>query len=311
MTSQKGIGLNPRAVKLRYLDRSAEEAGRQKRNRRIPNSLLPANTVLSYSSIDDIYDVENKQEFGTYYPKRFIKSYSDRAQLDKLGAIHGLLKAYEGKTFDEFYSAFKTGCSQNSTAAMHVAQHAMENLHTQIQIIDGVIWGNQTRGFGPRTFQLKKNDYYVNCDGIITRVMDANLYPPKVYTKRNGFWADVYIKVKGELDKPTKRELRYRYVIGPFCSQHIKKSELESFELEVGFSNKIIWKPGAIRIKSNIAIDGHYSVKDWKHTYWCPQYYLVLDPAKLQTDPNSFKARKPEYYSIGTVIYAEDIMYPI
>jgi hypothetical protein len=310
MASQKGLGLNPRAVKLRYLDRSAEEAGRQKRWGDVPSRLAPKNTVARNISSDEVEEFETRQNFGTHYPKRYVKCFSERAQLDKLGAIHGLLKAFEGKTFDEFYSAFKTGCSQNSVASIHVAQHAMENLYTQIEIVEGVIWGNRNRRFGPRLFQLKKDDYYVDFDGIIRRVNNANLYPPKSYSERKGFWANVYVKVKNDPD--LLKELEFRYIIGPFNTKYIKKAELNAFKLENGFSNKIHFKSSNRKVQSEAPLPRHYRVRDWRTTYWCPQYYIVLDYAKDQTDPCSLVENgKPSYCSLGVVIYDEDIQYTL
>jgi hypothetical protein len=312
MASQKGLGLNPRAVKLRYLDRTAEEAGRQKRWGDVPGRLTPRNNVARNTTLDEVEDYEPKQDFGTYYPKRFIKSFSDRAQLDKLAAIYGLLKAFEGKTFDEFYSAFKTGCSQSSIASMHVAQHAMEKLYTSTEVVDGVIYGTNKRRWGPHMHQLKKDEYYVDQEGVICRVQNANIHPPKVYPERKGFWADVYVKVKNDPDFPSKKELKYRYIIGPFSSKHIKNAELKSFKLEQGFSNNIHWKPGLTKIESDVPIPGHYCVRDWKRTFWCPQYYIVLEEAKVQTNPYSlYRNRKPTLCSVGTVIYDHDIQYPI
>jgi hypothetical protein len=312
MASQKGVGLNPRATKLRYLDRSAEEAGRQKRTQTIPGRLKPKKTVARTIHIDEIEEYEAKQDFGTYYPKRYIKCFSDRNQLDKLGAIYGLLKSFEGKTFDEFYSAFKTGCSQNSTASIHVAQHATEKLHIQIKVVDGVIWGSKNRLFGPYFTQLKKDDYYVDFDGIIRRLDNDNLYPPKVYSERKGFWTDVHIKVNSDPDQCCKKELKFRYIIGPFCTKNISKSELSAFKLEQGFSNNIYVKPGFKGVKSDSPLAKHYCVRIGSSLYWYPRYYIVLDYAKLQTNPYSlYQKRKPQYCSVGTVIFEEDIQYPI
>jgi hypothetical protein len=313
MASRKGQCLSPRAEKLRYLDRTAEEAGREKRKKPIPSRLTPKKTIAQNVSLDDIENFDLGQDFGNYYTIKYLKAFSGRAQLDKLAAIYGLLKAFEGKTFDEFYSAFKTGCSQNSLAALHVAQHAMEKLYTSTEIVDGVIFGTNKRRFGQNNHQLKKDDYYVNDEGIICRVLNDNSPSPKVYQMRKGFWSDVYIKVnKDTVSKTDKNELQFRYVIGPFYSDTVLDAELKAFNLENGFSNEIYWQPGCQKIKSNLPIPGHYPVRDWNGTYWCPRYYIVLDVAKVQSNPlNKYFKSKPTYSSVGTVIYDQDILYPI
>jgi hypothetical protein len=315
MASQKGLGLNPKAQKLRYLDRTAEEAGRQKRWGDVPGRLTPKKVIARNVSIDDIEEDDLGQDFGIYYPAKFIKSFSERAQLDKLGAIYGLLKGFEGKTFDEYYSAFKTGCGGGNAGAMHVAQHAMEKLHTKIEIIDGVIYGSNNRRFGPTMFRLKKDDFYVDCEGIIRRITTDNVPKPKVYPIRKGFWADVKIPVYVDgspvrEDGVLKKEIKYKYVIGPFCRNHINRQELAAFELESQYSNNIFWKPGHKKVESQVPIEGHFQVKDWRKTYWSPKYYIVLNEAKMQQDPNSvFKNRKPRFASVGLVIYDEDFIF--
>jgi hypothetical protein len=307
MASQKGLGLNPKAQKLRYLDRTAEEAGRQKRWGDVPGRLTPKKLIARNITVADLEENDLGHDFGTYYPAKFIKSFSERAQLDKLAAIYGLLKGFEGKTFDEYYSAFKTGCSGGTTGAIHVAQHAMEKLHIKIKIIDSVIYGSNNRRFGPTMFRLKKDDFYVDFEGIIRRVTTDNLPKPKIYPVRKGFWADVMVRVT--IDGITKKELKFKYVIGPFYRKNITRQELAAFELEPQFSNNIFWKPFNKKVESDKPLKDHFQVKDWRNSYWSPKYYIVLEEAKLQQDPNSMlKNRKPRFASVGQVIYDEDLI---
>lgn len=310
MKSQRGIGQNPRAVKLRYLDRSAEEAGRQKRQRSIPHRLTPTSGI-NYITVDDVDETEF-DDFGINYPNRYIKCFAERAQLDKLAAVHGLLKAYEGKTFDEYYSAFKTGCSQSGVAAIHVAQHAMEKLYQKSEVIDGVIYGINKRMFGPQKYRLKTGEYYLE-EGIIKKVLGPNTPPPKVYPKRKGFWAEVSVNAKNaDPDFPNKKEIQYRYIIGPFNSNKIPRALLNSFELEAGFSNNIYFIPPTKGIHSQLPVPGHYRVDSYRDTKWFPQYYIVLDVAKTRTNPYSLNRRnnRPTSCSVGTVVFDSDIVSP-
>ncbi|MGL4758007.1 MAG: hypothetical protein ACRCXZ_01615 [Patescibacteria group bacterium] len=169
-------------------------------------------TSFDVKDEDTLIEVEDKFMDLPLKGSPYYRNWDYRTQLDHLPAIYGILKRFEGKSFDEYYSYLKSLLNPNSVAGLHVASHAMDNLVLLFEedkkiyampADPGRRWGDRlAMPFEDLTSsRLYQDEFMVDLDGIIKRIprtVKIKTHKPKI----KGFW-----KTYNGCD---------RYFVGPF-----------------------------------------------------------------------------------------------
>jgi hypothetical protein len=261
--------------------REAAQAARQKP--KTPPRWMCYGMRVNTSGIDfdDENQVDKLEETMMTLPskgKAYYRNWDYRSQLDHLPAIHGLVKKFVGRTYDEFYSFVRASLSANSVSGIHILEHALENVYFTFIGEDGQVWGNSaasriqgsphTCNLNDRSRSKRKKIYYVDADGLIQIVNYKN--PTFKIDHKEGFF---HTMPGSSIEK---------YFIGPFLNN---KPEPNKYNCAEWYGENIVFNQSDLPCL-NGSDNKNFIGRGYRKSL-CHPYYLDITETMTLTDYNT------------------------
>jgi hypothetical protein len=259
--------------------REAAQAARQKP--KTPPRWMCYGMKVNTSGIDfdDDNQVDKLEETMMTLPSKgrsYYKNWDYRSQLDHLPAIHGLVKKFVGRTYDEFYSFVRASLNANSVAGIHILGHALQDVYFTFVGEDGELWGNSaasriqnwsdTCNLNNRARLRSDNIYYVDDDGLI-QIVNYKEPAPEDNPNKGFFYSLPGSAVK-------------KYFIGPFYDN---KPNTNKYKCAEGYGDdKIVFNQSELP-----CLNGSDNKSFIGSNYWnspCHPYYFDITQTLTLTD---------------------------
>lgn len=206
-----------------------------------PQTKLPRKNLyrLNYTrhfdvDLETLEDIDDEINCFPQISNGYRKGISQRERYENLAPVRGILKRFEGKSFDEYYSYLRQSVSSQGYIDNLLCEMSTWELYRVISSSDRVLFGipvTQFHRHSGRISQLSDGDFYLNGDQIITKYK-APVIVKKSTPKKKGFY---YIQPCRTAEE---------YYIGPFF---VNQSKVSDFEIEDGFSSNIVIKNNVLK----------------------------------------------------------------